>query len=555
LTVHGDFCKIIDDAGGKNIISRFNWKSWLTPSKGNIFYEEDRDMYAPLDLKTNQSHHLTGIVFKGLLCLLLTAGIVAADYTPSNKIFTYQGRLYDGGIPADGEYDLMFRLLDGPDPNEAKAVTWEEVYNEHSVSNGFLTVDLNFAPYGQFSQDDLFDGSDRWLRIGIRPCELEDPNEYTFIYPLTKLNAVPFAHLAHRLRTPAELRSDTNESVLTIANAGAGPEINFEGESTLVKYGNDATIDIVDDYLVNIGNSQTRFVGYDSTEEIGHDRTITINQSESKTIGVNSQSIVTLNRSATVGAADQTIVGAISTVSAGGDLNRSAGKDLNLQAGRNIKLTADNEIQTLSLMRITGADPNQAVLVDGVLSLKSKQDFPPVNGTYGMLYVREGKLYYQDDDDLFLITSGGATPQQICFSVKRDAAYDWPVNNTPQLIDFGKDSTIWYSVGGGFDQKSSSFIAPTRGIYSFSGSIHFRNLSGNDQIYAELKCGPRTYRGDYQFVRGYAESATVNVTTYLEAGDVVQLWGFVWAISPPVEVFGNAITTHAFTYFNGAKVN
>lgn len=511
-------------------------------------------MYAPLDLKANQSHHLIGIAIKGLVFLLLISGIALA-LTPSNKVFTYQGRLYDDGVPADGEYDLMFYLLDGPDPNKAHDVTWEEVYHEKLVSDGFLTVDLNFAPYAQFTQDDLFDGSGRWLRIGIRPGVLEDPNEYTFIYPLTKLNAVPLAHLAHRLQTPAGLRSDTNEPVLKVANDGAGPEINFEGESTLIKYDNDATIDIFDDYFVNIGNSQTRLVGFDSTEDIGHDRTITVDRNESKTVGINSTTTVTLNRSTTVGAADQTIVGAVSTVSTGGDLNRSAGKDLNLQAGRNINLSADNEIKTGALMRLIGADPNQAVLVDGVLNLKSKQDFPPANGTYGMLYVKEGKLYYQDDDDLFLITSGGATPQPIYFSVKRNTSYDWPVNGTPQVIDFGKDSTIWYSVGGGFDPKSSSFVAPTRGIYSFSGSIHFRNLTGNDQIYAELQCGPRTYRGEDKFVRAYAESATVSVTTYLEAGDVVQLRGFVWAVSPPAQVFGNISTTHAFTYFNGAKVN
>jgi hypothetical protein len=527
----------------------------LCPLKGNCCIEEDHGM-APLDPDSNHNYRLSQIVIKSFLCLLLMTGTAIA-LIPSNKVFTFQGRLYDDGVPADGEYDFEFRLLDHPEPNQANPITMREYYHEHPVTNGYFTVDLNFVPHIDLTAEDLFDGSDRWLRISVRPGELEDPNKYTDLYPLTKLNAVPFAHLAHRLQTPAVLRSDTNEPVLTIANDGAGSEIYFEGENTLVKYDNDATIDILDDYLVNIGNSQTRFVSYDSSEEIGHDRTVTVNHSESKTIGVDSQILVTINRNTTVGGADQTLVGAVSAVSSGGDMNRTGGRDLNLNAGRNVNLSANNEIKTLSLMRLIGEDPNQAVLVDGVLSLKSKQEFPPANGTYGMLFVKEGKLYYQDDDDLFLITSGGATPQQICFSVKRDSAYDWPDDNMPHVIDFGKNSTVWYSEGGGFDQKSSSFIAPTRGIYSFSGSVHFRNLSGNEQIYAELKCGPRTYRGDYQFVRGYSESATVNVTTYLEAGDVVQLWGFVWVISPPIpiEVFGNISPTHAFTYFNGAKVD
>lgn len=497
--------------------------------------------------------------------------IAVAAYTPSNKIFTYQGLLYDNGAPADGEYDLVFGLLDHPEPNKAKPVTWQEFYHEHPVSDGYLTVDLNFAPYAPFTKDDLFDGSDRWLMIGIRPGKLKDPNDYTFIYPPTRLTAVPFAHLAHRLRTPAVLRSDTNESVLTIANEGDGPEIFFEGVSTLINYENDATVDVLDDYSVNIGSSQTRVVGFDSIEDIGRNRTLTVNQNESKTVGVNSETTISGQRKMNIGTTETKSVGAsstktvsinssitvggVSSISTGSDMNRDVGRDFNLQAGRNINLAADKEIKTLSLVRMTGADPNQALLIDGVLNLKPKENVPPANGDYGMLYVKDGKLYYQDDDDLFLITSGGATPQKICFSVKRDSSYDWPENGKPQVIDFGKGSTVWYSVGGGFDPATSSFIAPTRGIYSFSAAVTFQNLSGNDQIYAELQCGPRTYRGDYKFVRAYTESAAVNVTVHLEPGDVVQLRAFVWAVSPPAEVFGNTSTTHAFTYFNGAKVD
>ena len=288
-------------------------------------------MYAPSDSTSDQLHRLYCIVFKSFLCLLLMAGIAVA-LTPSNKVFTYQGRLFVDGVPADGEYDLIFRLFDHPDPNNTQddAVTREEFYHEHPVSDGYFTVDLNFAAELPFTNDDLFDGSDRWLWIWIRPCELEDPNNYIFLYPPTKLNAVPFAHLAHRLQTPTVLRSDTNETLLTIANEGAGPEINFEGDTTLIKYGKDATIDILDDYFVNIGNSLTRFVGFDSTEDIGHDRTITVDRNDSKNVGASSTTMVTLNRSTTVGAADETIVGAVSTVSTGGDMNRTAGRDFNL---------------------------------------------------------------------------------------------------------------------------------------------------------------------------------------------------------------------------------
>ena len=109
-------------------------------------------MYTPSDSASNQSNRLTGIAIGNFLCLFLIASIGIAEYTPSNQIFTYQGRLFDNGAPADGQYDLVFHLLDDAEPNNANPLTWQEFYHEHPVSDGFLTVDLNFAPYPPFTE-------------------------------------------------------------------------------------------------------------------------------------------------------------------------------------------------------------------------------------------------------------------------------------------------------------------------------------------------------------------------------------------------------------------
>ena len=42
----------------------------------------------------------------------LLAGPLAAQ--PLGTAFTYQGRLQDGGAPANGPYDFRFMLFDGP---------------------------------------------------------------------------------------------------------------------------------------------------------------------------------------------------------------------------------------------------------------------------------------------------------------------------------------------------------------------------------------------------------------------------------------------------------
>ena len=506
-------------------------------------------MYAPSDSAANQSNHLTGIAIRSFLSLLLMAGIAIADYTPSNKIFTYQGRLYDNGAPADGEYDLMFYLLDHPDPNntEAKAVTWEEIYHEHPVSDGYFTVDLNFAAELPFTNDDLFDGSDRWLWIWIRPGELEDPNNYTPIYPLTKLNAVPFAHLAHRLQTPAVLRSDTNEPLLTIANEGAGPEINFEGDSTLIKYGNDATIDIPDDYLVNIGDSLTRFIGFDSTEDIGHDRSLTVGQHEVKNIGANSSITVAVNRSTTVGG--------VSTTSSGGDMNRTAGQDLNLEAGHNINLSADGLVRLQGDVYVSN-DHNDLLKVDGAISIQPMGQQPPLTNGYGKLFVDrlDDKLYFLDSNgNLFDLTA--AKGNRVSFSVKRNASYKWPTSSTFETIDFSSDTTIWDNTGNGFRDKNNVFVAPADGLYTFHGVICFKTMVKGDLISAAVSVAGRRYRGEIKTASGDTESVRVDITVYLTKDQQVKLEGYVSTATPPVDVYGTSSSTEAFTYFNGARVD
>src|SRR5687767_6487202 len=74
--------------------------------------------------------------------------------------FTYQGVLRDGAAPASGNYDLRFILFDveafgfpvGPIRTNVNV----------AVSNGLFAVTLDFGP-------GVFEGSERWLEIGVRP--------------------------------------------------------------------------------------------------------------------------------------------------------------------------------------------------------------------------------------------------------------------------------------------------------------------------------------------------------------------------------------------------
>jgi len=144
-----------------------------------------------------------------------------------------------------------------------------------------------------------------------------------------------------------------------------------------------------------------------------------------------------------------------------------------------------------------------------------------------------------------------ALPEQhVYFSVKRDASYAFPGSTITQ-IDFSSNSTVWENEGGGFHQASSMFIAPVSGIYTFHGCLNFDDLNTGDLIYAQFRVNSRYYNGPFRHVNGTTESVEVNITVHLDAGDGIQLWGYVSSMT--ASLYGNS-TDYAFTYFNGARV-
>ncbi len=143
-----------------------------------------------------------------------------------------------------------------------------------------------------------------------------------------------------------------------------------------------------------------------------------------------------------------------------------------------------------------------------------------------------------------------ASELQVYFTVKRDASYVFPGGGT--FIDFSSDSTILENEGGAFDQSTSTFTAPTSGIYTFHGRIQFSGMISGDFIKAILRVGTRYYYGSLSKVTGSPESAEVNLTVHLNTGDTVSLWGEV-SSSATVYVYGGT-GSFIYTYFNGAKV-
>lgn len=96
--------------------------------------------------------------------------------------FTYQGKLTDAGNPANGNYDLQFKLFDALAAGTQQGATL--VRNPVTVSAGVFTVTLDFGA-------NVFSGAARYLEIGVRPTG--SASAYTILAPRQPITSSPYA--------------------------------------------------------------------------------------------------------------------------------------------------------------------------------------------------------------------------------------------------------------------------------------------------------------------------------------------------------------------------
>jgi hypothetical protein len=107
--------------------------------------------------------------------------------TALSTAFTYQGRLTDGGSPANGVYDLRFILYDAESGGAqvGSIVAKEDV----TVTNGLFSVELDFG-------GSAFTGDARWLEIAVRPGSGTGATGYTILSPRQPVSPSPYALFA-----------------------------------------------------------------------------------------------------------------------------------------------------------------------------------------------------------------------------------------------------------------------------------------------------------------------------------------------------------------------
>ena len=119
-----------------------------------------------------------------IIALLLLTG-AATQVAAQNTAFTYQGRLNDNGNPANGQYDLQFKLFDtatvGTGTQQGSTITLSAV----TVTSGSFSVSLDFGACAS-----CFNGSARFLEIAIRPTS---GGSFTTLSPRQPLQSSPYA--------------------------------------------------------------------------------------------------------------------------------------------------------------------------------------------------------------------------------------------------------------------------------------------------------------------------------------------------------------------------
>jgi hypothetical protein len=119
---------------------------------------------------------------------LLLAGVSSlfSSLYAQGTAFTYQGRLNNGGNPANGLYDFRFRL---DADSQGNTILATDLTNTIPVANGLFVTTIDFGA-------GWFNGSNYWLEVDVRTNSPGNSIGYTALTPLQAFTPTPYAVMA-----------------------------------------------------------------------------------------------------------------------------------------------------------------------------------------------------------------------------------------------------------------------------------------------------------------------------------------------------------------------
>jgi len=222
---------------------------------------------------------------RAILVLALGLMVCQAEVSEAGLMgtaFTYQGHLYDANHVADGLYDFQFKLFDDPNVILGNQVGSDVNIPDVDVIEGYFAVELDF------NDANLFKGYARWLEIGVRAGELEDPNVYTTLSPRQRITPTPYALYAVAATllnaadgTPANVVYVDEVGNVGISTMSPGAKLDVAGNQNIrgdlnfsellstIEFANDGQINLNGDLMVTSGLSGSIRAGASMELEAG----------------------------------------------------------------------------------------------------------------------------------------------------------------------------------------------------------------------------------------------------------------------------------------------
>lgn len=160
--------------------------------------------------------------------IIVLAFLLAGGVKAQTSVFTYQGKLTEGGAAANGNYDLQFKLYDLPTAGTLHGtLTRDDVI----VTSGIFTVQLDYGA-SVFQTN-----SGRYLEIGVRPGA--STGAFTMILPRQELTAAPYAVQTLKAADADNLGNQPPSAYLrsNISQSFTGGNLTIDAASNLVVNG------------------------------------------------------------------------------------------------------------------------------------------------------------------------------------------------------------------------------------------------------------------------------------------------------------------------------
>ena len=167
-----------------------------------------------------------------LMALLPFNLLAAAQVVPVGSAFTYQGQLRQAGAPANGTFDLQFRLF--THPTLGFIVGSPVVIDDVSIVDGYFTVKLDFGAAA-------FPGTGRFVEIGVR--QGASLGTFTLLSGRQELTPAPYATA---LALPYAASHTAPGPLFSMTQSGTGGVMSLTGSTADVLKVSSTTGDAVE---------------------------------------------------------------------------------------------------------------------------------------------------------------------------------------------------------------------------------------------------------------------------------------------------------------------